>query len=502
MGTATVPWWLLLALLGLSALAVAAFIMLPLYRWVRAMRVRAVVGEVAHSLQMPLPELLLTPRRVIADRLANDPAVLEMIGTLADERGQPVETLKKQAYKIAYDTVPSFNPAFYFRLGYWVARAWLRSLYKVRLGYQDNAALAEVGGDVSLIFLMNHRTNMDYVLVTYLTAQRSTMSYGIGEWARVWPIRPLMRAAGGYFLRRQSDDPLYRRILERYVHMATEAKVPHAIFPEGRLSRTGGLQPARLGLLSYVAKHFDPATSPDIVLIPIGTNYDSVPEEKTVIAHADESFVNRGRWFVLRSGVAFLITVMIQMILRWRRPFGYGCANFGAPISFSAWLRGQWVDWTALDRDRRFACLQRFSEHFMTQIAALIPVLPTSVLCTILIEAGDGELDDVEIERRMDAAWRRFRDAGAHVYLPRGDQGRAVREAMEMLRGRKALVRIKGGRWRIPEKQRPWVTYCANTVAHFLAKDEAGPRDHLPKAKRAEVTDTVSPPSQTEGAEP
>jgi len=210
-GTAQVPWWLLIVLLAMSALAVAAFIVLPLYRWFRGYRAKQVLGEVRHRLQMPLPDFLLTRRRVLADRVANDPKVLEVIDELSAEPGASRQANMRRAYKIAYDVVPSFNPAFYFRLGYWMARSFLRSLYKVRLGYQDHAALGRLGDDISLIFMLNHRTNIDYILSTYLTAQRSIMSYGVGEWARTFPIQPLMRAAGGYFLRRESDDPLYRR---------------------------------------------------------------------------------------------------------------------------------------------------------------------------------------------------------------------------------------------------------------------------------------------------
>jgi len=475
MGAALVPWWFLLLLLALSSMALTAFVALPLYRWMRAFRIKKVVGEVSHSLQMPLPDFLLTRRRVLADRLANDPAVLAVIDEQARAEGVARQVIEKRAYKIAYDIVPSFNPAFYFRLGYWIARACVRNLYQVRLGYQDDQALARLGNDISLLFLMNHRTNMDYVLVTYLTAHRSTMSYGVGEWARVWPIRPLMRAAGCYFLRRQSDDPLYRRLLERYVGLATEAKVPHAIFPEGQLSRDGTVQPPRLGLLSYITKHFDPVTSPDIVVIPIGTNYDSFPEQMTVTARAGESFVNRGRWFVWRAGVGFIGRTLVRMMVRRRRPFGYGCANFGTPISFATWLRQHWVDWNALDRDGRFMWLQRFADHFMAEIEGLVPVLPTSVLCTVLEESDGQAIDDAEIRARMKAAWQRFRAAGAHVYVPDGDEDRAVKEAVETLHSRKALIGAKDGTWHIAEKQQAWIAYCAASVAHFLAPGQEAP---------------------------
>jgi glycerol-3-phosphate O-acyltransferase len=80
---------------------------------------------------------------------------------------------------------------------------------------------------------MNHRSNMDYVLVTYVAAGSSPLAYAVGEWASVWPLRSLIRAMGGYFIRRQYRTALYRRVLARYVQMATGAGVAQAVFPEG-----------------------------------------------------------------------------------------------------------------------------------------------------------------------------------------------------------------------------------------------------------------------------
>ena len=80
---------------------------------------------------------------------------------------------------------------------------------------------------------------MDYVLVAYLAASRSALSYAVGEWARIWPLQTLIRSLGAYFVRRRSGDPLYRRVLARYVQAATTGGVVQAVYPEGNLSRGG-----------------------------------------------------------------------------------------------------------------------------------------------------------------------------------------------------------------------------------------------------------------------
>ena len=48
-------------------------------------------------------------------------------------------------------------------------------------------------------------------------AEKAALSYAVGEWARVWPLQSLVRAMGAYFVRRNSKDALYRKVLERYV---------------------------------------------------------------------------------------------------------------------------------------------------------------------------------------------------------------------------------------------------------------------------------------------
>jgi glycerol-3-phosphate O-acyltransferase len=110
-------------------------------------------------------------------------------------------------------------------------------LYRVRLAYADQVGLAAIPRGASVVFVMNHRSNMDYILVAYLAADQTTLSYAVGDWARIWPLHTLIRAMGVYLVRRNSrGDDLYRRVLECYVSMATSAGVPQAFYPEGRLS--------------------------------------------------------------------------------------------------------------------------------------------------------------------------------------------------------------------------------------------------------------------------
>ena len=114
----------------------------------------------------------------------------------------PREIAMAEVQRYAREIVPTFNAYIYFRIGYSLARTVAQFFYRVRLGFADEKTLAGVAPGTTVVFVMNHRSNMDYVLVAFLAAERTALSYAVGEWARIWPLQQLIRSMGAYFVRR------------------------------------------------------------------------------------------------------------------------------------------------------------------------------------------------------------------------------------------------------------------------------------------------------------
>ena len=70
-----------------------------------------------------------------------------------------------------------------------------------------------------MVFVINHRSNADYVLLSFGMLRHMALSYAVGEWARVWPLDTLFRSFGSYFVRRGEKDPLYHKVLARYLQL-------------------------------------------------------------------------------------------------------------------------------------------------------------------------------------------------------------------------------------------------------------------------------------------
>jgi glycerol-3-phosphate O-acyltransferase len=309
------------------------------------------------------------------------------------------------------------------------------------------------------------------VLVAFLAAERTALSYAVGDWARIWPLQQLVRSMGAYFVRRNSNNPVYRRVLERYVHMATEAGVAQAMYPEGGLSRDGRLREPRLGLFDYMLKSFDPAGGHDIVFVPVALNYDRVLEDRTLLRGLDPEAGRVGFAAAASTTLSFWGSQLGLMVRgRWYR-FGYACVNFGAPVSARAWLaadaarHGGTDDLRGLDHDARFAVIGRLAHDLMGEIARLVPVLPVSLLATVLLEA-ERPLDELELKVRAGELKAHFESRGARLYLPRDDRDYAFHVGLRMLALRR-LVEETAGLFAAAATERPVLAYYANAIAHL-----------------------------------
>ncbi|NQV79955.1 MAG: 1-acyl-sn-glycerol-3-phosphate acyltransferase [Alphaproteobacteria bacterium] len=460
-----VPIWIVVLVGVLAAWAVLDRLLFPSVRWYLRRRVNRVINELNERLQLRIEPFRLTRRAVLIDRLTYDPEIMKAAEAEADATGKPREALVSEVARYAREIVPSFNAYAYFRVGYWLARQIARSLYRVRLGYADREGLTTVPENASVVFVMNHRSNMDYVLVGYLAAATAALSYAVGEWARIWPLQTLIRTLGAYFIRRKSGNPLYRKVLARYVQMATVGGVVQAVYPEGGLSRDGRLREPRLGLLSYMIAAFDPAGARDLIFIPVGINYDRVLEDRTLLRSLEEG-PRPSKTYALGKTAGFVAHQFgLFARRRWHR-FGYACVNFGTPISMKDYLADAGINFAIADTPERFAQIEALGRHLMNAVGAVIPVTPVSLVATVLLAAGDRATSDLEIKSEVFVLMKSLESNGAQVYLPRTDRDYAVGVGLRMLTMRH-IVFEEGGHYRVNPDDRALLAYYANAVAHL-----------------------------------
>ncbi len=461
------PLWLVLLGGAFAAWALLDHLFLPGLRRYFRRRVKLVINEINERLDLRLPAFKLTKRQMLIDRLMYDAKVLEAAKEYSQEQRVPEEVAMEEVKRYAEEIVPSFNAYIYFRLGNWLSRSLVRMLYRVRVGFIDEDGLARIKPESSVVFVMNHRSNMDYILLGYLAINRVALSFAVGEWARVWPIQQLIRSMGAFFVRRGSKNVLYRCVLARYVQMATEAGVVQAVFPEGRLSRDGRMGDPRIGLLDYMLRSFDPNRGRDLVFIPVGVNYDRVLEDRTLLLTSDPDAPKKSRFDVIKTTSFFIIRNLWLMFRgAWYR-FGYAVVNFGTPISMRDYTKTHNINFRNLDKKARIDKVQLLAQDLMHALGGIIPVVPVSLMAYVFAKDPHRNFSELELKTQVYRLIEDLEGQGARVYIPRSDRDYAIEVGLRMLILRH-LVLEEDNLCRANPDNINVLHYYANAISHFM----------------------------------
>ena len=163
--TVEIPAWLVWMVGLLAFLGLLDRILMPSVRWYLRRRFNRAIDRLNNRLQLQIQPFKLTQRQVMIDRLAHDPRVLEAVFNYSKEENLPYSVAAELAMRYAREIVPSFSAFAYFGAGITFARWLSRALYRVRLGYVNEKALQEMDPNATVVFVMNHRSNMDYCLL-------------------------------------------------------------------------------------------------------------------------------------------------------------------------------------------------------------------------------------------------------------------------------------------------------------------------------------------------
>ena len=423
--TATVelPVWLLVLVLAFALVAALDRVLVPSARWYLRRRMERVVARLNTRLERPIEPFKLMRRQDMILRLVHDPAVSAAVSRHARSTNTREDVGFERARAYAREIVPAFSATLYFGFATRFAKRFSKAFYRVRIVAPVPRGDL-ISRDATVVFVMNHRSNMDYVLVTWLVAERSALSYAVGEWARVWPLSSLIRAMGAYFIRRTARSPLYRRVLARYVQMSTEAGVTQAFFPEGGLSLDGRIGAPKMGLFSYLMA----AEGRDLLFVPVGIAYDRVLEDRA-LTETGNSGERRFRAGPVQFAGFLLRTAW--RLLRGRFP-GFGTAGvaFGVPISLHGWQAGGGGGPDALARD------------LMMAVARTTPVLPVPLVAAAVQRGG---VSRHGLTTAVTHLIEELAASGAVMMLPEGGAAQAAAEGLRVLEKRDILTE-EGGR--------------------------------------------------------
>ncbi|MCZ6463198.1 MAG: 1-acyl-sn-glycerol-3-phosphate acyltransferase, partial [Proteobacteria bacterium] len=247
--------------------------------------------------------------------------------------------------------------------------------------------LMALGQRHPIVLLPSHKSNLDHLVLQYVLYENghppNHTAGGINM--NFFPIGPLIRRSGVFFIRRSfRDDRVYKFVLHHYVDYLIEKRFSLEWYIEGGRSRSGKLLPPRFGMLTYVVDAFRRGKSDDVFLIPVSIAYDQIQDVGSYAAEQKGGAKQRESlgWF-------------IGVIRRMRRPYGQIHLRFGDPFSLSEQIGSARAD-AGASLDERSLDLQKLAFEVSDRINKVTPITPTSLVALALLGTGDRALTVAE----------------------------------------------------------------------------------------------------------
>ena len=235
------------------------------------------------------------------------------------------------------------------------------------------AKVAELGRSNPVIFLPSHRSNLDRLSFQFMLWENDLPPNHTAGGINLdfFPVGPLLRRTGVFFIRRSfRDNHLYKIVLRAYVDFLIEKRFPMEWYMEGGRSRSGKLGPPRFGLLHYIVDSLRSGKADDVQLIPVSIVYDQIQDVPDYTREAQ----GRGKE---KESIGWLFRAVRSL----RRRYGDIHIRLAEPVSVAS------VVGSIGEGEEVSIGLQKLAFEVMYRIGSVTPITPTAVVSIALLAA-------------------------------------------------------------------------------------------------------------------
>ncbi len=217
--------------------------------------------------------------------LAND-RLRQFMAQHAKSRNEALHIIRKQADGFIDEIAAKYN-YFFISCVSGIVGWLLNTMYEGAVvdteGLQQVKTMSRKG---PLVLVPCHKSHIDYLILSWVLFKHNMPCPHVaaGKNLSFWPLGPMFRAGGAFFLRRTFRGAvLYAKVFSEYIHKLLEEGFNLEIFIEGGRSRTGKLLMPKLGLLSILLSAFTNGACDDMIFVPVFIGYDQILEESAYL---------------------------------------------------------------------------------------------------------------------------------------------------------------------------------------------------------------------------
>jgi len=409
------------------------------------------------------PELL--PKRTVRHMVVQGEELRALIHRLAGERNQPESQLWRTAERYFGEIAANFHSTYFSFLEFVFNRIWPRVFRGFE--YHGLDKVADCVRRHPVVLVPCHRSHFDYLILSYLFHANylSPPHIAAGINLSFWPLGPLFRGAGAYFIRRSfADNELYKCVFRNYLTYLIREGYTQEFFIEGGRSRTGKILTPKLGMLSAIVNAFIAGVRRDLYLVPVSIYYERVVEEEAYqreLVGAEKE--KESLWALLKARAVL------------RQKYGTVHVAFADPISLSEFV-GERIERLRLgagdpsiDEERR-RCTQKLGFRILRDVNAVTVVGATSVSATVLLSLPHAACRYAEFLSAAQSLVRFLRQQGVRITTTLERNAEDFKENLAFLETAGLVHRLPGDDAviHVPPEKRLILDFYKNNSIHFF----------------------------------
>jgi len=319
--------------------------------------------------------------RFVPEAILSRKEFLDSVDAVSIETRTDIDAGRAKAERYLREIAATHSPYVIDLIANGIHRLYSQGYGGIRYDQDQVRRVAELGQGHPVIFLPSHRSNLDRLSLQFMLWENDLppnhTAGGINM--NFFPIGPLLRRTGVFFIRRSfKDNQLYKTVLKGYLDYLIEKRFPLEWYLEGGRSRSGRLGAPHFGLLSYVVDSLRRGKTDDIELIPVSIAYDQIQDVPDYALEAQ----GKGKQ---KESLGWLFRAVKSL----RRRYGDIHIRFGEPVSVAAGLAS--ID----PAEEASIGLQKLAFEVMYRIGQVTPITPTA-LVTVALLAARGKARNAE----------------------------------------------------------------------------------------------------------
>ncbi|HEX7408838.1 MAG TPA: 1-acyl-sn-glycerol-3-phosphate acyltransferase [Candidatus Binatia bacterium] len=407
----------------------------------------------------------LLPKRVVRQIVVRGEELSAVIRRLAQERNQPESQLWRTAERYFDEMAASFHSTYFAFLEFVFNRIWPRVFQGFE--YSGIEKITECAKRHPVVLVPCHRSHFDYLILSYLFHANylSPPHIAAGINLSFWPLGPLFRGAGAYFIRRSFEgNELYKTVFRNYLTYLIREGYTQEFFIEGGRSRTGKILTPKLGMLSAIVGAFVSGVRRDLYLVPVSIHYGRIVEEeayKRELVGAEKE--KESLWALLKARTLL------------RQKYGTVYVTFADPISLNEALgerkerlRLGGNDPVVEEEKRRFT--RKLGFRILREVNAVTVVGATSVSSTVLLSSPHAALRHAQFLAAAQTLLRLLRHQGVAITASLERNAADFKENLGFLESGGLIQRLPGeeGVIHVAPGKRIILDFYKNNSIHFF----------------------------------